>query len=98
MRSTVHNGSNQLRRVADVRCHSIWTNALRRQWGKFAAAIILLVGFTIPSFAGPPYRSDDPEPTDYKHYEIYAFTNAIVTQHGHIGAAGVDFNYGGAPN
>jgi hypothetical protein len=98
MRSTVHNGSNHLRCVADVRCHPTWTNALRRQRGKFAAAIILLVGFTISSFAGPPYRSDDPEPTDYRHYEIYAFTNGIVTQDGTSAAAGVDFNYGGAPN
>jgi hypothetical protein len=98
MHSTVHIGSNQLRCVADVRCHPIWTNALRWQRGKFAAAIILIVGFTIPSFAGPPYRSDDPEPTDYKHYEIYAFTNGIVTQDGASGAGGVDFNYGGAPN
>ena len=28
--------------------------------------------------AGPPYLSDDPEPTDYQHYEIYAFGNGDV--------------------
>jgi len=76
----------------------MWTNALRQPWTQLAVAVILLVGFTIPAFAGPPYRSDDPEPTDYKHYEIYAFTNGIVARDGTSGAGGIDFNYGGAPN
>ncbi len=58
----------------------------------------LLVAFTITASAGPPYRSDDPEPTDYRHYEIYAFTNGIAAQDGTSGAGGIDFNYGGAPN
>ncbi|MBV8745222.1 MAG: hypothetical protein JO134_09295 [Xanthobacteraceae bacterium] len=48
--------------------------------------------------AGPPYLSDDPEPTDYKHFEIYTFSNGTVTQDGTNGEAGIDFNYGGAPN
>ena len=48
--------------------------------------------------AGPPYLSDDPEPTDYKHFEIYAFSNGTATRDGTSGAGGIDFNYGGAPN
>jgi hypothetical protein len=48
--------------------------------------------------AGPPYLSDDPEPTDYKHFEIYTFSNGTMTQDGTSGEAGIDFNYGGAPN
>lgn len=51
-----------------------------------------------PAFAGPPYLSDDPEPTDYKHFEIYTFSNGTVTQSGTTGEAGIDFNYGAAPN
>jgi hypothetical protein len=51
-----------------------------------------------PALAGPPYLTDDPEPTDYKHFEIYNFTNGTATQSGRSGEAGVDINYGGAPS
>lgn len=46
------------------------------------------------AFAGPPYVSDDPEPTDFEHYEIYAFTDGSVNAAGRSGSAGIDFNYG----
>jgi hypothetical protein len=51
-----------------------------------------------PVLAGPPYITDDPEPTDYQHFEIYAFTAGTATRTGHQGETGIDFNYGGAPN
>lgn len=49
-----------------------------------------------PALAGPPYMSDDPEPTDYKHFEIYAFSNGTGARTGTNGEAGIDFNYGAA--
>jgi hypothetical protein len=58
----------------------------------------LCLSFAMPAFAGPPYLSDDPEPTDYKHFEIYNFSNGTMTQDGTSGESGIDFNYGGAPN
>jgi hypothetical protein len=58
----------------------------------------ILAALALPAFAGPPYVSDDPEPTDYKHFEIYAFGNGTITQAGTSGEAGFDFNYGGAPD
>jgi Putative MetA-pathway of phenol degradation len=51
-----------------------------------------------PALAGPPYLSDDPEPTDYKHYEIYSLTNGTATRGSVGGETGIDINYGGAPN
>jgi Putative MetA-pathway of phenol degradation len=51
-----------------------------------------------PGLAGPPYVSDDPEPTEYRHYEIYAFTQGLRTDQGTSGTSGVDFNYGAGPN
>ena len=51
-----------------------------------------------PAMAGPPYLTDDPEPTDYKHFEIYNFTNGTATRANTSGEAGIDINYGGAPN
>jgi hypothetical protein len=50
------------------------------------------------ALAGPPYLSDDPQPTDYQHFEIYAFGQGTVTGAGTAGATGIDFNYGGAPD
>jgi Putative MetA-pathway of phenol degradation len=51
-----------------------------------------------PAFAGPPYVSDDPEPTDYRHFEIYTFNSGTSTRSGTDGETGIDFNYGGAPD
>jgi hypothetical protein len=59
---------------------------------------VALLGLTQPVLAGPPYLSDDPEPTDYKHYEIYTFSNGTATRDGRSGEMGIDFNYGAAPN
>jgi Putative MetA-pathway of phenol degradation len=50
------------------------------------------------ALAGPPYLTDDPEPTDYQHFEIYAFTQGMAAQGDTSGQSGIDFNYGGAPN
>ena len=63
-----------------------------------AAAAVLLVAGMSPASAGPPYLSDDPEPTDYRHYEIYAFGNGDIGKDDSDGEAGVDFNYGAAPD
>jgi hypothetical protein len=58
----------------------------------------LVLGTVIPAMAGPPYMTDDPEPTDYQHFEIYTFSNGTATRDGTSGEGGIDFNYGGAPN
>jgi hypothetical protein len=50
------------------------------------------------AMAGPPYVTDDPEPTDLGHFEIYAFAGGTATRDGTSGAGGIDFNYGGAPD
>jgi len=51
-----------------------------------------------PAWAGPPYVTDDPEPTDYRHYEVYGFTGGTTTRDGTSTTTGIDFNYGGAEN
>jgi hypothetical protein len=77
----------------------MWIIALRGSLGRLTVAAMLLMGFFNSALAGPPYRTDDPEPTDYGHYEVYAFTNGVVAEDGTSGAVGgIDFNYGGAPN
>jgi hypothetical protein len=62
----------------------------------FAGFILAL---WIPSaFAGPPYVADDPEPTDYQHFEIYTFNLGTTARGGTNGESGIDFNYGAGPN
>jgi hypothetical protein len=61
-------------------------------------ALVSLAALARPAFAGPPYVSDDPVPTDYRHFEIYTFSSGTTTQSGTSGAAGIDFNYGAAPD
>ncbi len=52
----------------------------------------------LPAAAGPPYVTDDPEPTEIGHFEIYAFGAGTRTIDGSGGAAGLDISYGGAPD
>ena len=47
-----------------------------------------------PAFAGPPYLTDDPIPTDTHHWEIYAFTEGEGRRSTLDGDAGLDLNYG----
>lgn len=61
----------------------------------FASVAVLLAS---PAFAGPPYLTDDPVPTDDRHFEIYAFAGGTNARDGTDGAGGIDFNYGGAPD
>jgi len=46
--------------------------------------------------AGPPYATDDPEPTDRGHWEVYAFASGAQSHSNFEGAAGFDLNYGPA--
>jgi len=52
-----------------------------------------------PALAGPPFVTDDPEPVDYRHWEVYGFSMATLTHDDAGGTlAGVEVNYGAAPN
>ena len=66
-----------------------------RKWSFIATAMLALVQ---PALAGPPYLSDDPQPTDSQHFEIYSFSNGTTARNGTSGQAGIDFNYGAAPD
>jgi hypothetical protein len=63
-----------------------------------AIGTVALVAHAVPAMAGPPYMPDDPEPTDYQHFEIYAFGQGTIARGDTSGQSGIDFNYGGAPN
>ena len=48
------------------------------------------------AWAGPPYVTDDPQPTDLGKWEIYAFGTGTSFAHTTEGATGLDINYGAA--
>jgi hypothetical protein len=60
--------------------------------------LLALVGAcaVAPAVAGPPFVSDDPEPTEKGHWEIYAFAGGSHVPGEIAGGAGFDINYGGA--
>jgi hypothetical protein len=60
------------------------------------ALAAVLFAAPAPALAGPPYVSDDPEPTDYRHWEIYVFATGGGRQGETAADAGVDLNYGAA--
>ena len=66
---------------------------------KLAALCCLGALIAAPAFAGPPFRTDDPEPVDLGHWEVYGFTAGTQIR-GDTGGtlAGVEVNYGAAPN
>lgn len=49
--------------------------------------------------AGPPFRTDDPEPVAYGHFEFYAFSEGTRAKDAASGALpGAELNYGLIPN
>jgi hypothetical protein len=79
------------------------SSPVRRLLGRAIPTLILSLTLTqtIPgrAVAGPPFQTDDPEPTPYRHYEIY-----INSQFAHDGdilsgtLPALEVNYGLMPN
>jgi hypothetical protein len=62
---------------------------------------ILLSAAMVPgsAIAGPPFRTDDPEPVEYHHYEFYTFFTGDHISGDTSGVGpGFEFNYGLIPN
>jgi hypothetical protein len=66
------------------------------------AALLLaadLLAWASPALAGPPFTTDDPEPTDTGHWEDYLFSQGIRADHMSSGTTlGLELNYGAAPD
>lgn len=61
------------------------------------AAALMALGAGTPAFAGPPYLTDDPIPTDTGHWEIYAFSAGELQRSNVNDESGLDLNYGPLP-
>jgi len=47
------------------------------------------------AYAGPPFITDDPEPTETAHWEIYNYVQGVKAGGVFAGSGGFDINYGG---
>jgi hypothetical protein len=62
-------------------------------------AALLLTVAPHAAWAGPPFFTDDPEPVDYHHWEIYLASQYANSRNGVLATAPhVEVNYGAAPN
>ncbi|MGD0144385.1 MAG: hypothetical protein ABSC92_14610 [Rhizomicrobium sp.] len=64
-------------------------------------SIALAFAATLPSIAhaGPPFATDDPEPTDYGHFEIYLYSQSVSAGNNENGPElGLEVNYGALPD
>jgi hypothetical protein len=71
---------------------------------KFALLLVLVlfalvVCGVVAALAGPPYVTDDPEPVEYRHWEVY-FASIFTKEQGAwtTTAPHIEVNYGAAPN
>jgi Putative MetA-pathway of phenol degradation len=73
---------------------------LRRGIRILLAGALLWGAAIAPAFAGPPYQTDDPDPTAYRHYEIYMYGSYDAdTSHAvNMQLPSLEVNYGLMPN
>jgi hypothetical protein len=53
---------------------------------------------TFPAWCGPPFVTDDPEPVEYQHHEMYIASEQTSTQSGKVVTPMVEYNYGALPD
>jgi hypothetical protein len=70
--------------------------------GLLRIILLTFVGYLVlpgVAFAGPPYLTDDPEPTEYQHWENYLFSMGDHEHGGYtIYGPAVEVNYGALPD
>jgi hypothetical protein len=72
--------------------------SILKRHAKFAALVAAAMA-PGSGWAGPPFRTDDPVPVDYQHYELYSFFTGTHLSGDTSGAGpAVEFNYGLIPN
>lgn len=68
---------------------------------RFALLVLFLAVLgTGRAFAGPPFLTDDPVPTEYRNYELYVFAavDKLAGVSTTTSAPAVEFNWGALPN
>ena len=70
------------------------------RWLLFLLFVLVGSGTSVgPVFAGPPFRTDDPQPVDFRHWEAYFFSTLDKTSDGRATQfPALEFNWGAIPN
>jgi hypothetical protein len=64
-----------------------------------ASALFVIAAWSGEARAGPPYTTDDPEPVEYRHWELYVASQTSHDREGWTGTAPhFEVNYGVLPN
>ncbi|MGH6834409.1 MAG: hypothetical protein ACREC9_02450 [Methylocella sp.] len=93
--TTIHVTHSKTLRVPFMKSKSGRVQA--RHLPAMSLAVFLLLSSS--AAAGPPFITDDPEPTEYQHYELYFFSLGTHATGEISGVApSCDCNYGGLPN
>ncbi|BBP01100.1 transporter [Sulfuriferula nivalis] len=65
--------------------------------GALLACTILII--SSPALAGPPFLTDDPEPVEYQHHELYISSQQLKTRNDTTGTLPhIEYNYGALPD
>ncbi len=73
--------------------------SVRPNAGRILLSLVMVAALTAAAAAGPPFVTDDPEPTDYGHFENYFYSTATEMDGKSAGTAfGVEVNYGALPD
>lgn len=76
--------------AATIRGHCLGIAALSACFG---------LAVSSPAAAGPPFITDDPEPVDLGHWEVYGFSSGAIGARDASGLGpAIEVNYGAAPN
>ena len=76
------------------RCASVFISTMKRP----CLVLLIFVG-SASLHAGPPFVTDDPEPVEYQHWEIYLASQLYHDDYGWTGTAPqMEVNYGVVPN
>jgi len=68
-------------------------------WWMLLVSLCLSMWLVDTAYAGAPFLTDDPEPVDYQHHEMYIAMQQTKTRDGWTGAAPyVEFNDGAVPD
>jgi len=68
-------------------------------FARLLVACLLCTLLPAATFAGPPFRTDDPEPVEYKHWEVYVASQGSSEQNETSRTAPhIEVNYGILPN
>jgi hypothetical protein len=78
---------------------SPWEKEMRAMVSRILISVLIYLSISVTALAGPPFRTDDPEPVEYRHWEVYiASQGSLDRDEASLTAPHIELNYGIYPN